>query len=103
MFDPSSFAKPTPLAHADTSRDVLPSGVHYLITLKTTMRSYHNWKAYFPPGSSEHRNSYPPTRLGVGHLLAVACGTNLPIGFSVPLRRLFLKIFVSRDNSCRVR
>ncbi|GFU22649.1 hypothetical protein TNCV_1305141 [Trichonephila clavipes] len=26
MFDPSSFAKPTPLAHADTSRDVLPRG-----------------------------------------------------------------------------
>ncbi|GFT03720.1 uncharacterized protein TNCV_1102611 [Trichonephila clavipes] len=24
MLDPSSFAKPTPLAHADTSRDVLP-------------------------------------------------------------------------------
>ncbi|GFV74156.1 hypothetical protein TNCV_4510621 [Trichonephila clavipes] len=24
MFDPSSFANPTPLAHADTSRDVLP-------------------------------------------------------------------------------
>ncbi|GFX77106.1 transposable element Tcb1 transposase [Trichonephila clavipes] len=27
MFDPSSFANPTPLAHADTSRDVLPRGV----------------------------------------------------------------------------
>ncbi|GFX83447.1 retrovirus-related Pol polyprotein from transposon opus [Trichonephila clavipes] len=26
MFDPSSFANPTPLAHADTSRDVLPRG-----------------------------------------------------------------------------
>ncbi|GFV39736.1 hypothetical protein TNCV_741661 [Trichonephila clavipes] len=26
MFDPSSFTKPTPLAHADTSRDVLPRG-----------------------------------------------------------------------------
>ncbi|GFX47050.1 hypothetical protein TNCV_316721 [Trichonephila clavipes] len=26
MFDPSSFAGPTPLAHADTSRDVLPRG-----------------------------------------------------------------------------
>ncbi|GFW43554.1 hypothetical protein TNCV_4769061 [Trichonephila clavipes] len=26
MFDPSSFANPTPLAHADTSRDVLPKG-----------------------------------------------------------------------------
>ncbi|GFV56296.1 integrase catalytic domain-containing protein [Trichonephila clavipes] len=26
MFDPSSFADPTPLAHADTSRDVLPRG-----------------------------------------------------------------------------
>ncbi|GFW10889.1 hypothetical protein TNCV_4458641 [Trichonephila clavipes] len=24
MYDPSSFANPTPLAHADTSRDVLP-------------------------------------------------------------------------------
>ncbi|GFU47322.1 hypothetical protein TNCV_790511 [Trichonephila clavipes] len=24
MFDPSSFADPTPLAHADASRDVLP-------------------------------------------------------------------------------
>ncbi|GFY14436.1 hypothetical protein TNCV_1314901 [Trichonephila clavipes] len=24
MFDPSSFTDPTPLAHADTSRDVLP-------------------------------------------------------------------------------
>ncbi|GFU99459.1 hypothetical protein TNCV_3041061 [Trichonephila clavipes] len=26
MFDPSSFVNPTPLAHADTSMDVLPSG-----------------------------------------------------------------------------
>ncbi|GFW73499.1 uncharacterized protein TNCV_2801631 [Trichonephila clavipes] len=26
MFDPSSFANPTPLAHADTSRDALPKG-----------------------------------------------------------------------------
>ncbi|GFV69211.1 hypothetical protein TNCV_3861351 [Trichonephila clavipes] len=26
MFDPSPFAIPTPLAHADTSRDVLPRG-----------------------------------------------------------------------------
>ncbi|GFW57802.1 hypothetical protein TNCV_2927211 [Trichonephila clavipes] len=26
MYDPSSFANPTPLAHADTSRDVLPRG-----------------------------------------------------------------------------
>ncbi|GFY32952.1 uncharacterized protein TNCV_2877011 [Trichonephila clavipes] len=26
MFDPSSFASPPPLAHADTSRDVLPRG-----------------------------------------------------------------------------
>ncbi|GFX64133.1 uncharacterized protein TNCV_2090311 [Trichonephila clavipes] len=26
MFDPSSFANPTPLAHADTSRDVIPRG-----------------------------------------------------------------------------
>ncbi|GFY29517.1 hypothetical protein TNCV_2626871 [Trichonephila clavipes] len=26
MFDASSFADPTPLAHADTSRDVLPRG-----------------------------------------------------------------------------
>ncbi|GFW03900.1 uncharacterized protein TNCV_2050161 [Trichonephila clavipes] len=26
MFDPSSFTDPTPLAHADTSRDVLPRG-----------------------------------------------------------------------------
>ncbi|GFW48213.1 hypothetical protein TNCV_2382971 [Trichonephila clavipes] len=26
MFHPSSFADPTPLAHADTSRDVLPRG-----------------------------------------------------------------------------
>ncbi|GFV71147.1 uncharacterized protein TNCV_410301 [Trichonephila clavipes] len=26
MFDPSSFADPTPLAHSDTSRDVLPRG-----------------------------------------------------------------------------
>ncbi|GFV09816.1 hypothetical protein TNCV_2598701 [Trichonephila clavipes] len=31
MFDPSSFANPTPLAHADTSRDVLPRGVLELI------------------------------------------------------------------------
>ncbi|GFU90851.1 hypothetical protein TNCV_4921841 [Trichonephila clavipes] len=26
MFDPSSFAIPTPLAHADASRNVLPRG-----------------------------------------------------------------------------
>ncbi|GFT00311.1 hypothetical protein TNCV_2738661 [Trichonephila clavipes] len=26
MYDPSSFANPTALAHADTSRDVLPRG-----------------------------------------------------------------------------
>ncbi|GFW48244.1 hypothetical protein TNCV_1108071 [Trichonephila clavipes] len=26
MFDPSSFPDPTPLAHADTSRDVFPRG-----------------------------------------------------------------------------
>ncbi|GFU56164.1 hypothetical protein TNCV_712241 [Trichonephila clavipes] len=26
MFDSSSFVNPTPLAHADTSRDVLPRG-----------------------------------------------------------------------------
>ncbi|GFV26819.1 hypothetical protein TNCV_2023671 [Trichonephila clavipes] len=26
MYDPSYFANPTPLAHADTSRDVLPRG-----------------------------------------------------------------------------
>ncbi|GFW24902.1 hypothetical protein TNCV_3846361 [Trichonephila clavipes] len=26
MFDPSSFADPTPLAHADTARDALPRG-----------------------------------------------------------------------------
>ncbi|GFY16384.1 hypothetical protein TNCV_2350271 [Trichonephila clavipes] len=31
MFDPSSFANPTPLAHADTSRDVLPRGGVILI------------------------------------------------------------------------
>ncbi|GFW01116.1 hypothetical protein TNCV_1763541 [Trichonephila clavipes] len=30
MFDPSSFANPTPLAHADTSRVVLPKGVTLL-------------------------------------------------------------------------
>ncbi|GFW88222.1 uncharacterized protein TNCV_2649151 [Trichonephila clavipes] len=30
MFDPSSFTNPTPLAHADTSRDVLPRGGHLL-------------------------------------------------------------------------
>ncbi|GFU60308.1 hypothetical protein TNCV_3404511 [Trichonephila clavipes] len=29
MFDPSSFANPTPLAHADTSRDVLPRGARF--------------------------------------------------------------------------
>ncbi|GFT50165.1 hypothetical protein TNCV_3622241 [Trichonephila clavipes] len=28
MFDPSSFADPTPLAHADTLRDVLPRGAY---------------------------------------------------------------------------
>ncbi|GFV07982.1 uncharacterized protein TNCV_2402931 [Trichonephila clavipes] len=27
MFDPSSFVNPTPLAHADALRDVLPRGV----------------------------------------------------------------------------
>ncbi|GFY19202.1 hypothetical protein TNCV_4225661 [Trichonephila clavipes] len=32
MFDPSSFADPTPLVHADTSRDVLPRGVLYCET-----------------------------------------------------------------------
>ncbi|GFU53335.1 hypothetical protein TNCV_2953691 [Trichonephila clavipes] len=31
MFDPSSFANPTPLAHADTSRDVLPRGGIWLM------------------------------------------------------------------------
>ncbi|GFY02614.1 hypothetical protein TNCV_3504941 [Trichonephila clavipes] len=31
MFDPSSFVNPTPLAHADASRDVLPRGAPYLI------------------------------------------------------------------------
>ncbi|GFW03965.1 uncharacterized protein TNCV_2050811 [Trichonephila clavipes] len=30
MFDPSSFANPTPLAQADTSRDVPPRGGHLL-------------------------------------------------------------------------
>ncbi|GFV22321.1 hypothetical protein TNCV_3923811 [Trichonephila clavipes] len=29
MFDPSSFVNPTPLAHADASRDVLPRGVNF--------------------------------------------------------------------------
>ncbi|GFW13516.1 hypothetical protein TNCV_1209821 [Trichonephila clavipes] len=28
MFDPSSFADPTPLAHADASRDVFPRGAN---------------------------------------------------------------------------
>ncbi|GFW49394.1 hypothetical protein TNCV_3059011 [Trichonephila clavipes] len=33
MFDPSSFVNPTPLAHADASRDVLPrGGYQHLIT-----------------------------------------------------------------------
>ncbi|GFT04751.1 uncharacterized protein TNCV_334891 [Trichonephila clavipes] len=30
MFDPSSFVNPTPLAHADASRDVLPRGGNLL-------------------------------------------------------------------------
>ncbi|GFT39712.1 hypothetical protein TNCV_1579021 [Trichonephila clavipes] len=34
MYDPSSFANPTPLAHADTSRDVLPRGDLSLLKLK---------------------------------------------------------------------
>ncbi|GFV95326.1 retrovirus-related Pol polyprotein from transposon TNT 1-94 [Trichonephila clavipes] len=34
MFDPSPFANPTPLAHADTSRDVLPRGGTSQVVLK---------------------------------------------------------------------
>ncbi|GFW54618.1 hypothetical protein TNCV_5109921 [Trichonephila clavipes] len=30
MYNPSCFANPTPLAHADTSRDVLPRGGYLL-------------------------------------------------------------------------
>ncbi|GFX29285.1 hypothetical protein TNCV_3218191 [Trichonephila clavipes] len=35
MFDPSSFANPTPLAHADTSRDVLTRGGTSQLNLET--------------------------------------------------------------------
>ncbi|GFW22217.1 putative DD41D transposase [Trichonephila clavipes] len=35
MFDPSSFANPTPLAHADTSRDVLQRGGTSQINYRT--------------------------------------------------------------------
>ncbi|GFX08931.1 hypothetical protein TNCV_2966421 [Trichonephila clavipes] len=42
MFDPSSFANPTPLAHADTSRDVLPRGgtsqSHHTLLVKAIIR-----------------------------------------------------------------
>ncbi|GFW72903.1 integrase catalytic domain-containing protein [Trichonephila clavipes] len=37
MFDSSSYDNPTPLAHADTSRDVLPRGVRYLHTLRSNL------------------------------------------------------------------
>ncbi|GFX68160.1 hypothetical protein TNCV_4439831 [Trichonephila clavipes] len=44
-----------------------------------------------------------PSKSRVGHLLTVACQTNLPIGFSVPHSRIFLKQFDYSDNACRGR
>ncbi|GFX03895.1 uncharacterized protein TNCV_4678001 [Trichonephila clavipes] len=46
MFDPSSFDNPTPLAHADTSRDVLPRTYHL---------SFHNIRAPIEIGSLSER------------------------------------------------
>ncbi|GFW64641.1 hypothetical protein TNCV_700471 [Trichonephila clavipes] len=40
MFDPSSFANTTPLAHADTSRDVLPRGVQLYSNLRCLVRRF---------------------------------------------------------------
>ncbi|GFV00955.1 hypothetical protein TNCV_1387691 [Trichonephila clavipes] len=39
MYDSSSFANPTPLAHADTSRDVLPRGGTSQIELSSEYQS----------------------------------------------------------------
>ncbi|GFV51447.1 hypothetical protein TNCV_843871 [Trichonephila clavipes] len=42
MFDPSPFVNPTPLAHADTSRDVLPRGGTSQMDLSTPMPQRHH-------------------------------------------------------------
>ncbi|GFU85286.1 uncharacterized protein TNCV_2385931 [Trichonephila clavipes] len=39
MFDPSSFVNPTPLAHADVSRDVLPRGEESLNDVRSQVKS----------------------------------------------------------------
>ncbi|GFT84411.1 hypothetical protein TNCV_147931 [Trichonephila clavipes] len=73
MFDPSSFANPTPLAHADTSRDVLPRGdtSHFVPLFYSTPSMGHFLKKeyintsssrlfFIRPGFSRHRSLFFP-------------------------------------------
>ncbi|GFV34841.1 transposable element Tc1 transposase [Trichonephila clavipes] len=56
MFDPSSFADPTPLAHADTSRTVLPRGGTSQCCI--TDRSLFNGVINDKPGHTNGETSY---------------------------------------------
>ncbi|GFX63794.1 uncharacterized protein TNCV_5032651 [Trichonephila clavipes] len=58
MFDPSSFANPTPLAHADASRDVLPrGGTSQIVRVQYFVRG--GFVGHRSRASSKHLSSHP--------------------------------------------
>ncbi|GFT64431.1 hypothetical protein TNCV_4831571 [Trichonephila clavipes] len=64
MFDSSSYDNPTPLAHADTSRDVLPRGVTYgttcapFLATRTLLQLSDDEKQNFPLASPIVKNDF---------------------------------------------
>ncbi|GFU26986.1 hypothetical protein TNCV_1151541 [Trichonephila clavipes] len=57
MFDPSSFANPTPLTHADTSRDVLPRGEEEDF-LKNIATGEESWIYHYDPENKRQAVEY---------------------------------------------
>ncbi|GFV71902.1 hypothetical protein TNCV_2458371 [Trichonephila clavipes] len=68
MFDSSSYDNPTPLAHADASRDVFPRGGTSQFVSHPEWATVAQWSRYSRPACHEFKTSTaedPPCREGV--------------------------------------
>ncbi|GFU83325.1 transposable element Tc3 transposase [Trichonephila clavipes] len=98
MFDSSSFVNPTPLAHADTSRDVLPRGgtsqsfeINLGIACETSPNSV--YLSYIPP---------PPLQMLPKNISSlISCLSNSVTSTSHDEAHFWLNGYVNKQN-CRI-